>query len=292
MVTLNSKRKQASYRSRRRMQVSMILNLLNAKLSILPHLFQASYDVISSPLSFSQRWCLLLLQAVNILTTLITAPSWLFNSRSTVLYVPTRSRKKCCLIYQPPQRRGKNRDKRADAQPLHMDIHGGGFIGGFPEHGARWCAMLSDQTGTVVISCSYRLAPRYIFPAAHDGIDNIVSWILSACFRHQRRPNSSHYGWLLCWWGPRDQCNPAPTPTFPHKLFANAMHRVGLCRVLPTCQVSPQTVRETSASEISEEGSIVFPHAPIRCLCRPASGRRLGRFAVKHLHCRCGEVAK
>lgn len=66
----------------------------------------------------------------------------------------------------------------ADLKPLHIDIHGGGFIGGFPEQGARWCAYLSDQSGAVVISCTYRIAPNHVYPAAHDDIDDIIAWLL------------------------------------------------------------------------------------------------------------------
>lgn len=50
-------------------------------------------------------------------------------------------------------------------------------MGGYPELDARWCAHLSSSTGAVVVSCSYRFAPRYTFPAAHDDIDDVVSWL-------------------------------------------------------------------------------------------------------------------
>lgn len=63
-------------------------------------------------------------------------------------------------------------------RPLHVDVHGGGFIGGFAEQNTRWCSYLSDSTGVVVVSLTYRLAPRYTFPTAHDDVDDLVSWIL------------------------------------------------------------------------------------------------------------------
>jgi acetyl esterase/lipase len=61
---------------------------------------------------------------------------------------------------------------------LHIDLHGGGFIGGLIEQDARWCQHLVEETGAVVVSCEYRIAPRHTFPAAHDDIDEMVSWIL------------------------------------------------------------------------------------------------------------------
>lgn len=63
--------------------------------------------------------------------------------------------------------------------PLHVDMHGGAWVAGFPEQNARWCQYLCEKTGAVVVSCSYRFAPRHPFPAAHDDVDDIVSWLVS-----------------------------------------------------------------------------------------------------------------
>ncbi|KAF2687730.1 alpha/beta-hydrolase [Lentithecium fluviatile CBS 122367] len=156
---------------------------------MVPHLFCATHDALFSTLPFTHRWRLLLLQPINILAILLTSPFWLFNNRSSVLYVPTRSGKKRCLVYQPPRRHTTGKGETEDLRPLHIDIHGGGFIGGFPEQGARWCSLLSDRTGAVVVSCSYRFAPRYTFPAAHDDIDDVVSWILSHAAELNADPN-------------------------------------------------------------------------------------------------------
>jgi len=167
----------------------MALNFLKTKLSIIPYLFQPTYDAIFSTLPFSQRWRLLLLQPINIIAILITAPSWLLNNRSSVLYVPARSGPKRCLVYRPPRRGGKANTESEESRPLHIDIHGGGFIGGFPEQSSTWCALLSDQTGAVVVSCSYRSAPRNTFPAAHDDIDDVVAWILAHASDINADPN-------------------------------------------------------------------------------------------------------
>jgi acetyl esterase/lipase len=154
----------------------MALGYFKSKLSILPRLFQPLYDAIFSTLPIRYRWRLLVLQPINTLIALITSPTWLFSNRYSVLYIPTRFYKHRALVYQPPK---KFYNPTPNARrPLHIDIHGGGFIGGFAEQGARWCAYLSDQTGAVVVSCTYRVAPRYTFPAAHNDIDDVVSWIL------------------------------------------------------------------------------------------------------------------
>lgn len=165
----------------------MALQYLAAKISIIPRLYQPAYDAVFSTLPFSQRWRLLLLHPINILAALLTSSTWLLNNRYSVLYIPTRSGKKRCLVFQPPasrssragDERGEAEKRETELRPIHIDIHGGGFIGGLAEQDARWCSYLSDKTGAVVVSCTYRVAPRYTFPAAHDDIDDIVSWILS-----------------------------------------------------------------------------------------------------------------
>lgn len=63
-------------------------------------------------------------------------------------------------------------------KPLHINIHGGGFIGGIVEKDSRWCSYLSNQTDAVVVSLTYRIAPRHTFPAAHDDVDDLVEWVL------------------------------------------------------------------------------------------------------------------
>jgi acetyl esterase/lipase len=157
----------------------MILDLLLAKLSLVPRVFQPTYDALFSTLPFWQRWRLLLLQPLNIIVPILLAPSWLFNNRYSVIYVPTRSGAKRCLVYQSQgQTQSRPRKEGAMLRPLHIDIHGGGFIGGLAEQNTRWCSYLSDSTGVVVVSLTYRIAPRYTFPTAHDDVDDLVSWIL------------------------------------------------------------------------------------------------------------------
>ena len=159
----------------------MALAILLAKLSLLPRVFQPTYDALFSALPFWQRWRLLLLQPINILVALLVSPYWLFNNRYNVFYIPTRSGSKRCLVYHPPAFRPQHSDGRESKpllKPLHVHIHGGGFIGGLAEQDARWCDYLSNKTGAVVICLTYRIAPRYTFPAAHNDVDDLVSWIL------------------------------------------------------------------------------------------------------------------
>lgn len=165
----------------------MALQYLTAKVSIIPRIFQPTYDALFSTLPLSQRWRLLLLQPINILGAILTSPTWLFNNRYSVIYIPTRAGKRRCLVYLPPS---SSKNGAEGPRPLHVDAHGGGFIGGFPEQNTRWCSYLSDATDAVVVSITYRIAPRHTFPTAHDDVDDIVSWLLPrAKFHYNADPN-------------------------------------------------------------------------------------------------------
>ncbi|KAL8685476.1 MAG: hypothetical protein Q9218_007736, partial [Villophora microphyllina] len=63
-------------------------------------------------------------------------------------------------------------------RPLHVDIHGGGFIGGIPEYDAPFCTQVAKSTGAVVVSVGYRFAPRYPYPAAHEDVEDAILWLL------------------------------------------------------------------------------------------------------------------
>ncbi|KAL8710903.1 MAG: hypothetical protein Q9225_007206 [Loekoesia sp. 1 TL-2023] len=47
-----------------------------------------------------------------------------------------------------------------------------------PEYDAPFCDQLARTTGAVIVSISYRFAPRHPFPAAHDDVDDVFTWLL------------------------------------------------------------------------------------------------------------------
>lgn len=55
---------------------------------------------------------------------------------------------------------------------------GGGFLGGLPEGNALFCRKLAAETGAVVVSTSYRYAPRYTFPTAHEDVQDVADWMI------------------------------------------------------------------------------------------------------------------
>lgn len=136
-------------------------------------ILQPILDALFKPgIRWRYRWRLLVLQPISILTYLVTAPSWMLSRAYTVSWIPTREgRSVRALIFQPRKRKSNR------LHPLHLDIHGGGFLGGFPEYEAKFTSLLCERTEAVVISTQYRYVPVHPFPAAIDDVDDVVQYI-------------------------------------------------------------------------------------------------------------------
>ncbi|OKP01399.1 Lipase 2 [Penicillium subrubescens] len=77
------------------------------------------------------------------------------------------------IVYHPT-----GQTSQSEGRPLHLNIHGGGFLGGLPEGNAPFCRKISAETGAVVVSTSYRYAPRYTFPVAHEDVQDVADWLI------------------------------------------------------------------------------------------------------------------
>lgn len=122
---------------------------------------------------FHLRWRTLLLQPITLITYSINTFPYLFSRPFTVEYLPiSRTRSIRALIFKHPGT-GKGRPLR----PLHVEIHGGSFIGGLAESNARFDERLASETGAVVVSITYRFAPEHTFPCAIDDVDATIKWI-------------------------------------------------------------------------------------------------------------------
>jgi acetyl esterase/lipase len=130
-------------------------------------------------LPFSYRWRMLfLLQPATLLAHSISSLPWLFSRAFTVHYLPIapgRSVRVC--IFKAASKATPASGHTEELRPLHIDIHGGAFMGGIPESDAAWCKLFAERTGAVVVSTTYRVAPRYLFPAAIDDIDAVVRYL-------------------------------------------------------------------------------------------------------------------
>ncbi|OAL43608.1 alpha/beta-hydrolase [Pyrenochaeta sp. DS3sAY3a] len=82
------------------------------------------------------------------------------------------------LNFYVPKEYKKQRKLKGDKRyPVVINFHGGGFVLGTAHDDARWCNIVVEEVGAVVVSVDYRLAPEYPFPTAvEDGADAIL-WL-------------------------------------------------------------------------------------------------------------------
>jgi acetyl esterase len=72
-------------------------------------------------------------------------------------------------LYRPPQARGRG--------PAVLFYHGGGgVVGGIADYDAL-CRVIADDTGYVVLSVDYRLAPEHRFPAGLEDALAAYRWV-------------------------------------------------------------------------------------------------------------------
>ncbi|KAJ2958701.1 hypothetical protein NQZ79_g5739 [Umbelopsis isabellina] len=58
--------------------------------------------------------------------------------------------------------------------PVHVHLHGGGFVVGIADMDNAWCRRIAEETGSVVLSIDYAKAPQHPFPAALHNIRDVV----------------------------------------------------------------------------------------------------------------------
>lgn len=144
--------------------------------------FHPLYDAIFTPsIPFSFRWRLLVLQPFALLTYSMKWLPWMFSSAYTVYWIPTRrnpGHSVRAIVFQLPPKPQAHEPNEKLLRPLHLDFHGGGFLGGIPEYDAPFCAYLAEKTGAIVVSASYRFAPRHVFPAAHQDAEDVATYLV------------------------------------------------------------------------------------------------------------------
>lgn len=132
--------------------------------------------LFNTSISWPVRWRLLLLQPTVFITYSIGKLPYLFYRPFTVEYLPVGpdGSPARALIFKSNRGRSVG-DKKL--RPLHVDIHGGAFIGGLPENFAGFDDRIAKETGAVVVSITYRYAPEHTFPAAIDDVDRTLAWL-------------------------------------------------------------------------------------------------------------------
>ena len=131
-------------------------------MSLLLSLFRPLYDSIFSTLPFRYRWQLFILQPLSLISASLTVTPWIFSRRYSVHWIPTRNGGSVrAIVFIPP----KEGDKRL--RPLHLDIHGGAFIGGLAEYNARWCAKLSGRNRCGGCKFDVQICAKAYLPRRH-----------------------------------------------------------------------------------------------------------------------------
>jgi acetyl esterase/lipase len=73
------------------------------------------------------------------------------------------------LVYTPPGLAGP--------LPVHLDIHGGGYIAGSADIDGVLCRQMCVAAGCVVVSVDYRLAPEVQYPGALEDCYAALQWV-------------------------------------------------------------------------------------------------------------------
>ncbi|KAK6441730.1 hypothetical protein LTR95_002038 [Oleoguttula sp. CCFEE 5521] len=127
---------------------------------------------------FTYRWRLLLLQPLAFLTYALKYLPYAISAPYNVIYIPTRSTHKLRALVFTPKAFNKG-TAHTGLRPLHIDFHGGSFLGGIAEYGVPFCEEVCERTGAVVVSTQYRHAPANVYPAAHEDAEDVVDWVLA-----------------------------------------------------------------------------------------------------------------
>lgn len=65
----------------------------------------------------------------------------------------------------------------AEQLPVYLNLHGGGFVAGVPEHDDSYCRRLAHNLGCLVVNLDYVLAPEHPFPAGLRQSFEVLEWL-------------------------------------------------------------------------------------------------------------------
>lgn len=94
-----------------------------------------------------------------------------------VVRVPTRHGPVRCFVYRPHPASPLS-GTATRRPPLHIDIHGGGFVLRNTHEDAHICRFLASDIGCVVLAIDYHAAPQVTFPVAEEECIDVLQWAL------------------------------------------------------------------------------------------------------------------
>ena len=92
-----------------------------------------------------------------------------FPGDRTELTVPTSVAPARIVVYRPVP--------SETPPPVHVNLHGGGYVLPLTELDDPLCRYLAARAGTVVVNVDYVLAPQHRFPAAPRQCFEVVRWV-------------------------------------------------------------------------------------------------------------------
>ncbi|WP_199740142.1 alpha/beta hydrolase [Saccharopolyspora rhizosphaerae] len=90
-------------------------------------------------------------------------------SRTRDVVVPTAYGQVPATLYLPPE--------SAAPPPLHVNLHGGGFVIRYPEQDDALCRYLAAHAGVAVLNVDYPVAPQNPFPIPPKACFDVVRWV-------------------------------------------------------------------------------------------------------------------
>ncbi|MEH0108983.1 alpha/beta hydrolase [Tersicoccus sp. MR15.9] len=94
-----------------------------------------------------------------------------FGRRMQELMIPTSVGPARTTVYRNPDVIGTG------TEPVHVNVHGGGFIFAETEIDDPLCRALAVQTESVILNVDYVVAPKHRFPVAAHQVDEVVRWV-------------------------------------------------------------------------------------------------------------------
>ena len=61
--------------------------------------------------------------------------------------------------------------------PVFVNLHGGGFVLGYPEVDDPYCRLIANKVHCLVVNVDYALTPEYQFPKGIENVYGIVKWL-------------------------------------------------------------------------------------------------------------------
>ncbi|WP_216630155.1 alpha/beta hydrolase [Nocardiopsis coralli] len=82
--------------------------------------------------------------------------------------VPTRHGPVRVTVYRP--------SGATASTPVHVNVHGGGFVIRHPRQDDAWCRYLMTHADVVVLNVDYDTAPQYPFPVSLEQVHDVAAW--------------------------------------------------------------------------------------------------------------------